>query len=126
MDANKVIYGRLRHELGFERDKKYLAYVRQFGEPHHLLGSEGKLKHTDYLVYPVDSTQHELLHCGGNKAGFFVYKFISSLKLLRGYYWHILNGNGIFVIPKVLNLDTMESCIEITKRNIKLITEVKQ
>ncbi|MCP4650286.1 MAG: hypothetical protein GY853_09455 [PVC group bacterium] len=126
MNDYKIIYGRFRHELGFERDKKYLAYVRQFGEPHHLLGSEGKAKHTDYLVYPVTHTQHELLHGkDGDKAGFFVSKFIPMLKLQHRYYKQRLKGNGNFVIPKVLNLDTMEECIEITKSNIKLITEAK-
>lgn len=57
---NDILYNRLKNTAGFERSKSHLDFIRQFGIPHHLLGSYSQsLKTSDYWTIPVTPEQHE-------------------------------------------------------------------
>ncbi len=57
---NDIIYNRLKNNIGFDKSKKHLAFIRQFGVPHHLFGSYSQsLKTSDYCTIPVTPEEHE-------------------------------------------------------------------
>jgi len=56
-----IIYNKLKNNVGFDRSKKHLTFIRQFGTPHHLFGSYSQsLKTSDYCTIPVTPEQHEI------------------------------------------------------------------
>lgn len=61
MTEQKQLFGRFKHNLTIDRAPKYLKWLREKypnKEPHHLIGSQGKLKLTDYLVIMVTRNEH--------------------------------------------------------------------
>ena len=65
---NDIIYNRLKNNVGFDKSKKHLAFIRKFGTPHHLFGSYSSIKTSDYCTIPVTPDQHELAE--RDKSGF--------------------------------------------------------
>ena len=56
-----IIYNKLKNNVGFDRSKKHLTFIRRFGTPHHLFGSYSQsLKTSDYCTIPVTPEQHEI------------------------------------------------------------------
>lgn len=57
----KELYGRFKHNIKPAKSGKYLEWVRENNpgkEIHHLIGSVGPLKLTDYLVVAVTRDEH--------------------------------------------------------------------
>lgn len=55
-----IIYNRLKNNVGFDKSKKHLDFIRKFGTPHHLFGSYSQsLKTSDYCTIPVTAEEHE-------------------------------------------------------------------
>ena len=55
-----ILYIGLINTIGFHRSKKHLAFIRQFGESHHLFGSFSQsLKTSDYCTIPVTREEHQ-------------------------------------------------------------------
>lgn len=77
-----IIYNRLKSKVGFDRSNKHLAWLRQFGEPHHLFGSYSGRKTSDYCTIPVTRAEHNLAEL--DKSGFAVanlYRLVYYLQL---------------------------------------------
>lgn len=60
--TEKEIFTKFRYEMGFQRSKKYLVWLKEKypnREPHHLLGSTIGKKYTDYLVVMLTREEHK-------------------------------------------------------------------
>lgn len=84
---HKLQFTWLRNIFGFERDKKYLAWVKSLFpnmDIHHILGSTFSKKFTDYLVAPIEHEEH-LTKAEYNKAEYCTKYFNISVRLLLQY-----------------------------------------
>ena len=57
----KELFGRFKHNTRPAKSLKYLKWLRERfpnRELHHLVGSQGKLKLTDYLIVAVTREEH--------------------------------------------------------------------
>ena len=82
----KQIFGNFKHMLPIHRSNKYIKYLKSIHpnkEPHHLLGSQGKLKLTDYLIVMV--TREEHLKAEQHKIEFFYNHLAEALSNLFRY-----------------------------------------
>ncbi len=52
------IFNNLKTNIGFDRSKEHLEFIRAFGEPHHLFGSYTGIKTSDYACIPLSRTDH--------------------------------------------------------------------
>jgi hypothetical protein len=62
MTLDKQLFGRFKHNIIPAKSNKFLKWMREQNpnkELHHLLGSQGKLKLTDYLIVAVTREQHQ-------------------------------------------------------------------
>ena len=67
----KELYGRMKHNIIPAKSKKYITWLKErepHKEPHHIIGSQGALKLSDYLIVMVSRSEH-------NKAEAFRIKF---------------------------------------------------
>ena len=53
------IYNNLKTNIGFDRSKEHLDFIRELGEPHHLFGSYTGIKTSDYAVIPLSRGEHK-------------------------------------------------------------------
>ena len=65
MSVEKELFGRFKHNIKPAKSQKYINWLKKQPqsegmEPHHLIGSQGSLKLTDYLIVMVTRKQHEL------------------------------------------------------------------
>ena len=64
MTKEKELYGRIKHNAPILKSNKYIAWLKTQPnnagkDPHHLIGSQGALKLTDYLIVMVTREEHE-------------------------------------------------------------------
>ena len=88
--TGKQIFGNLKHHLPITRGNKYLKWLKDkypHLEPHHLLGSQGKIKLTDYLVVMVTREEHQIAE--KYKIAFFTSNLHRSLIHLIQYIQHL-------------------------------------
>ena len=52
------IFNNLKTNIGFDRSRGHLDFIRQFGTPHHLFGSYTGIKTSDYAAIPVSTIEH--------------------------------------------------------------------
>ena len=92
----KQTYLRFRHILGFQKSKRYLAWMKEKypnKDLHHLLGSVKSKKFTDYLVYPFEHNYH--INVVEKQKSFYFRKYIgNSISLLQYYAWTELGIQG--------------------------------
>jgi len=58
----------LKYRLSIESDKDYLKWLKeQYPDKdiHHFTKGYKKVKHNDYLTYPIDHEQHDKIHTQG-------------------------------------------------------------
>lgn len=88
----KELFGRFKHNLPIDRAPKFIKFLKDndpLREPHHLLGSQGRIKLTDYLIVMVDRRHHD--YAEKHKIMFFfenlhwaIQNLISYIKFLGG------------------------------------------
>lgn len=62
MTKEKELYGRIKHNIKPMRSNKYLTWLRKKNhdkEIHHLIGSQGSLKLSDYLIVAITREEHQ-------------------------------------------------------------------
>ena len=82
-----MFYEKVRHEIKPWKSDEYLEWSRQKfpdRDPHHLAGSMGSLKLTDFLLMPVNRAIHDSLK--GNRAAEYAEEnIIFSLNIFQEY-----------------------------------------
>lgn len=61
MNEKKELYGRVKHNIKPAKSSRLIKWMKEENpnkEIHHLIGSTGKLKLTDYLVVAVTREEH--------------------------------------------------------------------
>ena len=89
-----IEYKHYRAKLGFERFPKYVKHFKAMFpnyDLHHILGSEGKLKHTDALLFPYTHEFHlNVVH--KNPAKYFKLNLAGSVFYFEHYICNVLGG----------------------------------
>jgi len=92
--SDNIEYTHYRAKLGFERFPKYVKYLKALfplQDLHHILGSEGKLKHTDALLFPYTHEFH-LYTVHKNPAMYFKLNLAGSVFYFEHYICNVLGG----------------------------------
>ena len=92
--TDNLEYTHYRAKLGFERFPKYVKYLKAMFpnyDLHHILGSEGKLKHTDALLFPYTHEFH-LYTVHKNPAMYFKLNLAGSVFYFEHYICNVLGG----------------------------------
>jgi hypothetical protein len=93
--------------LGFQKSKKYLAYMKSCypdKDLHHILGSVFNKKFTDYLVVPVDHDFH-LNKVEPNKAYWFSQYLKWAVRSLVHYARQILGFSTAEIVKLLPNYE---------------------
>ena len=86
----KELFGRFKHNLPIDRAPKYIEFLKKKDaerglerEFHHLLGSQGRIKLTDYLGVMVTRKQHD--YAEAHKIQFFFENLHIAIENLIAY-----------------------------------------
>lgn len=61
-----LLYLRLKNSIGFDKSKQFMDWFHNeypTKDPHHLWGSYGSIKTTDYTCVPVSRIEHSTMEC---------------------------------------------------------------